>query len=110
MEEQIFYPEQFQNAAERTDALLALCSNLAEGNYHVISYDGKPYALKDVADLLAGLCQYCPDDYEPEKLLDWTLQNRMRLERAWKEYMDRHFEDLLEKWREYIRKKEIKGV
>ena len=60
-------PDELEQINEKLSAVYSL-----QQRYHV----------KDVADLLAGLCQHYPDDYEPERLLDWTLQNRMRLERA----------------------------
>lgn len=90
MNEEIFNPGQFQNAAERTDALLALCNRLLDGNIPAFSFDNREFTLINVVDLLAELCQRFPNDYETKRLVEWVLQNRTRLVQAGKEYVDQH--------------------
>ena len=100
MNARIFNPGQFQNAQERSAALLALCGRLVEGEFALISLDGDSYALKDVADLLAGLWQDQPDAYVGEDLVDWVEENREILVRENIDYVDRHMEDLIKQMRQ----------
>ena len=99
MNERIFNSAQFQNARERSTALLALCDRLVKGEFALISLDGDSYALKDVADLLAGLWQNQPDAYVGEDLVDWVEENREILVREI-DYVDRHMEDLIKQMRQ----------
>ena len=100
MNERIFNSAQFQNARERSTALLALCDRLVEGEFALISLGGDSYALKDVADLLAGLWQNQPDAYVGEDLVDWVEENREILVRENMNYVDRHIEDLIKQMRQ----------
>ena len=90
MNEQIFNPEQFRDATERTAALLDLCNRLLNGDIPGFSFDARGFTLINVADLLAELCQRFPNDYVMETLKDWVLQNRTRLVQAGTEYVNQH--------------------
>ena len=100
MNARIFNPGQFQNAQERSAALLALCGRLVEGEFGMISLDGDSYALKDVADLLAGLWQNQPDAYVGEALVNWVETNREALVSANMDYVNSHLADLLNRIRQ----------
>lgn len=96
MEEQIFYPEQFQNAEERTDAVLHLCDMLIQGEIGMFSFNGELCQQGDIESLLAKLLQYFPDDYEREKVLKWGGNNNLALAIVDKNYMDSHENDIEE--------------
>lgn len=96
MEEQIFYPEQFQNAEERTDALLHLCDKLVHGEVGVFSYVGRLCYLRNIEELLAEQLQYSPHDYERKKILEWGGENNLALAVVGKNYMDGHESDIEE--------------